>query len=185
MDAMLRGLSPFGAAVSYLARFLRDDAMLGGYRRRCYIAGAVICLSADALCPGWRDEWPCSDIPIYDWLAERLGLSEKTEAVLSDDVLAEAETLLSAHQIEQERVIAEFMDQPLEYIDGVSLIGFDPMNMTCAGGRCLHKSGKALAGGGEILLGFPFVAEYGGTIVDVDHIWVPKGKEALFHAADD
>jgi hypothetical protein len=177
MKAILENTTVFETAESYIKMLAQEGNFLAGYRQRCYMAGAFICLAADVLIPDWKSEWPCSEIPIYDWVAEKMTLTG-TRISLHESVINEAELMVAAYRQQNESSIVDFMAQPLAEIEGsVRLLFFDPMNIVCSNGRALHKTGRLNINGREFLLEFPFLTEYGNTIMDIQRIWIPKKRE--------
>jgi hypothetical protein len=182
MKAAAAGISTSEAAKKYLAVLEKNEKLLVNYRWRCYSAGLAMCLALDVISPGWQTEWMKSNTAVYDWIRNNHIVSE-TE--IKPDLSLEEETagLLSAFRSERERKINEFMNQPLKcYDNDVGLTGFDPMNLVCHDGRCLHMHGMVRIGGAEYLLNTPFLAEYGENIIDIKKLWLPKeAQDALHH----
>ena len=52
------------------------------------------------------------------------------------------------------------------------------MNLTYVDGLCLRMRGKIRCGDGERLLEHPFLAECGGSILDIKRVWVPASCAA-------
>lgn len=153
----------------------QNDRLLADYRLRCMASGAVLCLSADALCPKWQSEWTQTRLPIFAWLRQKLALGEiETEVDPSDRQTAEA--LLSSYAKNNERKIADFLNQPLiSFEDDIHLLRFDPMNLVCHSKHCLHtRAGIVRLGEKQVLLERPFLTEVGDSIVAVKRILIPE-----------
>lgn len=170
MKAILEEKTPFEAAAAYLPMLTNHSELLENYRHRCYAAGLVLCLAADVMLPDWQTQWPLSDNSLYDWMNDNLTFPE-SEADINPVDLETASELLTAYQNEKEKKINDFMGQPLTSFEGaVQLLAFDPMNLTCAGRRCLHLHGKLRFGENEQMVAKPFLEEYGDTILEVKRI---------------
>ena len=170
MKAIIEGKSPFEAASSYLEYLNQNNNFLNHYRARCYASGLILCLAADVICGKWQAEWMESGKTLFDWMKDKL---THTDAE-TPDMKAAAE-LLATHQHEKEQKISEFMANPMTSFEGaVQLVMFDPMNLVCAGGRCLHKHGKLRFGENEQLMATPFLIEYGDDICDVKRVLIPN-----------
>jgi hypothetical protein len=177
LEAAVDGIPPQEAAASRIFQLQRfDGGLLANYRGLLYKTGANLCLAADRLCPGWQAEWAASNRPVFDWITGKLGV-EKMETALGEGDLQTAGAVVSEFISGKERRIAEFMDQMLVSFDGdVQLLGFDPMNLVCHEGVCLHtRFGQVRIGERAYLLESPFVARYGKHICDVKKILIPKG----------
>jgi len=173
MKAIINESSVLDAA-DFCLPFLTDDKILSHYRHRCYVVGLVLCLASDIMWPGWHTMWAASGKTLFDWMSDKLAHVESDESI-SAAYLKTADELLAAHQSGKEQKIAEFMAQPHTVIEGdVKLMIFDPMNIVCNNGRCLHKHGKLRIDGEEQMLTTPFLAEYGGTIFDIKRIFIPN-----------
>jgi len=172
MHSKLEGITPAKAALSYMPMISgANDGLLHMYRHRCYTTGVVLCLAADIVCPDWKSEWIKSGVSLFDWMKEQLSIEVLGEA--DCPVLGEAEGIIKAFNAEKEKKIAEFKSQPLTVMEGdIRLLTFDPMNLTCLDGECLHKHGKIRCGNEERLLTQPFLAEYGDNVLDIKRIWV-------------
>ena len=97
----------------------------------------------------------------------------KADIAIGPESLKKAETLLTAFQNSKEQKIAEFMARPTTKIESdVQLIMFDPMNIVCSNGRCLHMHGKLKIDGKERMMTTPFLVEYGDTIFDVKRVFI-------------
>jgi len=156
-----------------LSGLLCDDNLLQNYRQRLYAVGAIMCFAADALYPHWQQEWEKSGLTIFDWLKERhepsAGLIEIPMQTLQNAALQ-----LDTFEQEKAQQISDFMNQPLTAIeDDVQILTFDPMNIVCANGRCLHKHGQVCINGVTQMLDHPFLVEYGETIFDVRRLLMP------------
>jgi len=157
-----------------LPKFLSNDNLLQNYRQRLYAVGAIMCFAADALYPHWQQEWEKSGLTIFDWLQERhqpsAGLAEIPAQTLQN-------AALQLDTFEQKKVqqISEFISQPLTAIEGdVQIVSFDPMNIVCANGQCLHKHAQVRIDGVTQMLDHPFLVEYGETIFDVKRLHMPS-----------
>jgi hypothetical protein len=171
MKAILEGKTPFEAAASYQPLLMNKENLLTNYRHRCYAAGLVLCLAADVLWPGWQNEWQNSGVSIFDWVKDKLMPAESENAFSLD--LETAADLIAIFQSEKERKINEFSAQPLTAIKGdVELLGFDPMNLICVDGRCLHRMGILRINGVEEMISTPFLVEFGENIMDVRKVFV-------------
>lgn len=171
MQALLQKKTPMECAAVYLPHLIGQDDLLMNYRHRCYASGLLLCLAADALCPDWQVQWPLTKRPLFDWMREKLSLSE-IEMTLDNETLQRATALVSADKKEKEQQITAFMEQPLIMLEGdIGLLGFDPMNLVCVGDRCLHLHGLMRMGKETVMLERPFVEEFEGTILGVKRIW--------------
>lgn len=176
MMAIVEGKTPYESATSYLPVLMNNSKLLNNYRHRCYTAGLILCLASDVMWQEWQTEWTKSEKTIFDWIKDKLTLPESEIAVNSSDLEIAGE-LLSIYQSEKEKKINEFTAQPLISFEGaVQLIGFDPMNLTCIGDRCLHIHGKLRFGENEQMVVTPFLEEYGDTVLDVKRISFPNLK---------
>ena len=157
-----------------LTRLLSNNDLLQNYRQRLYAVGAIMCFAADALYPHWQQEWEQSGLTIFDWLKERCEPSADLIEI-SEQTLQNATLQLEAFEQEKAQQISDFMNQPLTAIeDDIQILTFDPMNIVCANGRCLHKHGQLRIGGVTQMLGHPFLVEYGETIFDVKRLLMPN-----------
>ena len=164
MKSALDGCLPFESATSYLPILMQNDSLLVEYRYRCYSAGLALCLVADVACPEWKVEWPQTNQTLFDWMNEKLSL---------ESPIKEADEIICAFKQEKNKLIDEFKSKPLMLIEGnINILGFDPMNLICVGGFCLHKHGRVFYNNEEHLLTEPFLTEYSGNIMNVTRMWV-------------
>ena len=174
MKAAIDRVSPLETAISYLPYLTINDNLLNNYRHRLYATGLLLCLASDIMWPGWQAEWAKSGKTIFDWMTNRLNPKKSHVAINTADLI-EASDLLTTHQQIKEEKINKFMAQPLDIIKGnIQLISFDPMNLVCASGNCLHLHGRVKINDREQVLTMPFLAEYGDTILDIKRIFIPK-----------
>jgi len=174
MNALVEGITTFKAASSYLPMLMDSSKLLNNYRHRCYAAGLVLCLASDVMWGEWQEEWSKSGKTIFDCMKDKMTLTESVTTISLSDLEA-ADELLTAYQKEKEQIINAFTAQPLTSFEGaIQLTGFDPMNLVCTDGRCLHNHGKLRFGKTEKMITGPFLEEYGATIIDVKRIFIPN-----------
>jgi len=166
-EAHITGRSPFECAGYYSALLQDTTKLLPSYRHRCYAAGLILCLACDIMWPGWQTRWQESGRTIFDWIAGCL-TADEPDATISPASIKTASGILAAYRKENEQKISRFMSQPLASIDGdIRLLSFDPMNLVCSNGRCLHIGGRLCINGEERVQTAPFLTEYGDTILDI------------------
>jgi hypothetical protein len=176
MKALIEDITPFEAAASYLPVLHNNERLLPRYRNRCYSAGLIFCLAADILFGDWQAEWMESGQPIFDWIRDQLPVAApEAEPPWDPSVLTMAGTMLAEYNQERERKINDFLlSEPLTAVEGnIQLTGFDPMNLVCFDGRCLHLHGKVKFGERDRMITTPFLAEYGKNILDVKRFLIP------------
>ncbi|MCL2188869.1 MAG: hypothetical protein FWC16_08090 [Defluviitaleaceae bacterium] len=164
MRSILDNLPRAQSAESYLTMLTQNDKLLSNYRHRCYSAGLALCLAADILCPQWKAVWSQSGTTLFNWLERELSL---------DEPIKTAKTMLDTFEQDNARTIDTFKLMPLTPIEGnIGILRFDPMNLTCANGFCLHKHGRVFYNNEEHLLDEPFLTAYSGNIMNVTRMWV-------------
>ena len=152
---------------------IQDENVPANYRHRLYTVGAALCFAASALYPNWEQEWETSGLTLYDWLEAKHGSAESVIAFPSQN-MEKAARQLEAFEQEKQRHIDAFMELSHTGVDGdVQILSFDPMNLVCAGGKCLHKHGLLRINGEDTMLDHSFVVEYGESILDVRRLYMP------------
>ena len=164
MQAALGAGSHSECGALYLSMLEQGDNILAKHRHRCYSAGMVLCFAADVAYPEWKTEWSKSNQTLFGWLDRKIS---------PESLMKKAEEIIDAYEAGKIALINDFKSQHLTLIEGnISIKGFDPMNLTCAGGFCLHKHGQVVCNGEERLLTEPFLTEYSGNILNVVRMWV-------------
>ncbi|MCL2407338.1 MAG: hypothetical protein FWC95_05360 [Defluviitaleaceae bacterium] len=149
--------------------------MLTNYRARCYTPGAVFCLMADELTPGWHSDWAKSGKHIFDWLTAHVSNTAHGMDIFSDD-LQIAENLIDDFNLEKKKSIDKFLSQPLSVHDkNIEIMSLDPMNIICHENICLHKRAVQFKiDGAEQLIPHPVAHKYGEHLWDIKEIYIPN-----------
>ena len=167
-------------ATAYLNALITTDETLRSYRRRLYTVGLILCLSCDALKLDLQNGWKNSNSSIFAWIKTQLAPqmeAEEGENLINEENLNLAEKLIIAHESEKERQILSFTKQPLTKLEGeIKIVNFDPMNIICHNGQCLHKHGRIKINEEEKLLEYPFLVEYEGNIFNIKKMFVPTNR---------
>lgn len=174
MKAILNNKTPLESVSSYFSKLTQNNNLLNDYRHRCYAAGLILCLAADMLCPDWQTEWVHSGLMLFNWLKEKLSLTQ-TEVLINQTDLQVASKIVSMYNNDKQSKIAEFTGQSLISLEGeIQLLLFDPMNLVCINNRCLHLHAQIRLGANEYYIQSPFLEEFDGTIMKAKCIWIPN-----------
>jgi len=181
MVAKLSGKPIPVVAKEYLNALTTTEENLSSYRRRLYTVGLIFCLSCDILELDLQNSWKNSESSIFAWIKIQLNLQQNQEKVgnlISEENLNLAKELITAYESEKEKQISSFTKQPLTELEGeIKIVNFDPMNIVCQQGQCLHKHGRVKINDEEKLLEHPFLVEYESNIFNVKKMFVPSNLE--------
>jgi len=178
MVAKLSGKSIYEVATEYAKDLQTTESTLLHYRRRLYTVGLILCLACDILKLDLENEMVQSDSTIFAWLKTQVELKSNTariEDLVSEESLNLAEALLTTYELEKEQKISAFIANPVIELEGeLEILMFDPMNIVCHQGRCLHKHGRIKVNGEERYLEHPFLVEYEDHIFNIKKFFVPE-----------
>ena len=170
MAATISDKAIIEVAPDYLQALRKTDDTLAKYRARLYTVGMVFCFACDYLKLDLQQEMAQSGSTVFAWLSEKLNLPvEVVEAKELDMTLAER--LVTAFNLEKEEKINAFLAQSLVEVEGEQIV-FDPMNIVCHQGRCLHMHGRFKVNGVEQQLDEPFLVEFEGNISNIKRMFL-------------
>ena len=176
MKAKIEGNNIYAGGDKYFSALENEDKLLLNYRHRCYTSGLVLCLACTLLFENWEFEWMKSGKTIFDWIKEKIIITDEEKTLYNNSIEADidtAEKLLGKFTEFKENKIKEFLNQNHKILEGeIELTGFDPMNLICSNKRCLHNMGKLKINGEEQFITKPFLEEYGETIFDLKRILI-------------